>query len=334
MPKIGIHVIDMAGNSSLLPLPNDKPLDELMPALVTLLNLSPDLSYRIFSPRFQRVLAMNRTLYANGINAKDTLRIASIASSSLLELELLDEPDPGARLPLPHQTEIYIGRGSENDLVIRDEAVSREHGKFVWKDGLHVYHDLNSANGSYINNQVVSEPMPLGPGSILSLGEHIRLIYQETESGYDQGTTTVGNDNQRSNIITKLNPLPQGIAFLSYHDDDATLVQRLVQQLRDANFHVFWKAEIPPGSNQKDAIRNALEVADALVAIITPHTAENANLIHQWNDFFLSRKPMIAVVFRQDDLPTIFEDQTLVEFDGDFNRLAAQLTDALKQLIR
>lgn len=335
MPKINVRIIDLAGNSSVLPLPNDKPLQTLMPALITLLNLNDALTYRVFSPRFQRVLALSGTLYSNGINEDDVLRIVSAPSSSMLELELLEAPDSGARLSLPHQTEILIGRGSENDLVIRDESVSRLHGKFVWKDGLHIYHDLNSANGSYINNQVVSEPMPIGPGSILSLGEHIRLIYQEAPIYYDNpDDSSIGAHNQDSHTITKLSPLPQGIVFLSYHDHDMTLVQRLGQQLRDANFHVFWKAEIPPGSNEDEAIRNALRVSDALVAVITPDTVDNIDLLNQWNDFFLTRKPMVAVLFRQGDLPSIFSEHTLIEFDGDFNHLADQISDTLKQLIR
>jgi hypothetical protein len=336
MPKIDVTVIDMAGNSSTLPLPNDKPLQELLPALVTLLSLSPGLSYRLFSPRFQRVLDMNGSLYSNGIHVEDMLRVASIAASSNIELELLDEPAPGTRLPLPHQTEVSIGRGSENDLIIQDDSVSREHGKFIWKDGLHIYHDLNSANGSYINNQVVSEPMPIGPGSILSLGENIRLIYQEAppQNPDSSGSQQVGNENQPANTVTRLNALPHGIAYVSYHDDDTTLVQRLVRQLREANFHVFWKAEFPPDSNQQEAVRNALDVADALIAVVTPNTLENHRLLNQWNDFFLSRKPMIAVLFRQGDLPTIFEEHTLIEFDGDFNRLGEQLTNTLKLLIR
>ena len=185
MSKIHINIIDMAGHEAGLPLPNDKPLNSLIPAIVTLLDLSQDHKYRLFSNRLQRVLSMNGTLYTNGTLDDDILRIVPAPTTIDLELELLDEPSPGAKLILPNQTRITVGRGSGNDLVIRHAAVSRQHGEFLWQDGLHIYRDLNSANGSYINNQIVTEPMPISPGSILSLGENIRLVYQEIESDAD-----------------------------------------------------------------------------------------------------------------------------------------------------
>lgn len=336
MPKIEVHVIDSAGNHADLPLPNDKPIHELVPAIVTLLDLNPALSYRVFAPRFQRVLDPSNTLYANGIQDHDVIRLVTPPTTTQLELELLDDPNPGARLALPEQSAVKIGRGSVNDIVIAHPSVSREHGEFIWQDGLHIFRDLNSANGTMINNQVVSEPTPISLGSIVTLGDSVRLIYQEVSPTYDVMVDGDGAPQPvDSRTVTRLNPLPAGLVFVSYHPNDLGLAKHLIQVLRDANYHIFWAEEIPPGSNYQESMKNALRLSDALVAILTPAALEASNLIDQWHEFFLTRRPMVSVVYhRSDDLPHIFLDHPIVEFKGDVNRLALETVDTLKRIMR
>ncbi|PJF43923.1 MAG: hypothetical protein CUN55_06590 [Phototrophicales bacterium] len=335
MAKIEVRVIDSAGNQTYLPLPNDRPLNELIPAIVTLLDLNTALSYRIFAPRFQRVLIGTQSLYANGIQDSDTIRLVTPPQTTQVELELLDEPSPGARLALPQQNIVKIGRGSINDIVIAHPSISREHGEFIWQDGIHIFRDLNSANGSMINNQVVSEPTPISLGSILTLGDSVRLVYQEISPHYDIGVEeTNAQIGMDSSTTTKLNPLPSGLVFLSYHPSDMVLAKRIVQVLREANYHVFWAEEIPPGSNFQEALRNALRLSDALVAILTPAALENSNLIDQWHEFFLMRRPMVSLVYQKsEDLPHIFLEHPVVEFKGDVNRLAQETVDTLKNIM-
>lgn len=335
MSKIEIRVIDSAGNVATLPLPNDKPLLDLIPAVITLLDLTSNLDYRVFSPRFQRVLSLSGTLYSNGIQDGDTLRVLTVPASIHLELEILEGPDRGVRLPFPQQALVKLGRGSDNDIVIRHNAISRYHGEFAWVDGLHIYRDLNSANGSFLNNQVVSEPIPISPGSILALGENIRLIYQESAVHYDsQGESTVVSAGHSSQTITKLNPLPNGIIFMNYPEEEVSVVRHLIQAIRDQNFHVFWKAEIPPDSNYTEALNNALNVSDTLLAIITPAALEDSALVDQWNAFFLERKPMIAILYKGNEVPHIFDDHIKITFEGDIHRLTNEIVKRLSELLR
>ncbi|NDJ87543.1 MAG: FHA domain-containing protein [Chloroflexi bacterium] len=341
MSKIAVHLIDMAGHQSSLPLPSEKPLAVLIPAIVTLLDLTEvdfrgePLSYRLFSPRLQRVLSSNGTLYTNGILEQDSLRVVPAPASDDLELELLDSPEPGTHLPLPRQPRITVGRGSDNDIVIRHPSISRYHGEFIWQEGIHIYHDLNSANGSYINNQFVSEPMPISTGSIIYLGESIRLIYQEAPETIDSepGARLEGPTGLDSKMITSLNPLPRGIVFISHDHDQTPVVSKLVDQLHDANYHIFWEKEIPTGSNPTEAVNNALQLADAMVAILTPEAVESPHLMEQWHTFILLRKPMVTVLYTPCAIPALFDNFPLVEFQGDFHRLAKDIADALNLIL-
>jgi pSer/pThr/pTyr-binding forkhead associated (FHA) protein len=51
-----------------------------------------------------------------------------------------------------------IGRSSESDIALEDEAVSRVHAVVLRdEDGTYRICDRNSANGTYVNSQRISE---------------------------------------------------------------------------------------------------------------------------------------------------------------------------------
>lgn len=50
-----------------------------------------------------------------------------------------------------------IGRKLDNDLVIQDVLVSRQHAKIVFEEGHFTIYDLESTGGTYINNKMVTK---------------------------------------------------------------------------------------------------------------------------------------------------------------------------------
>ena len=66
-------------------------------------------------------------------------------------------------------TPFHIGRGPENDLVIADIRVSRDHAVIEPDDGGWIVRDLDSTNGTYVDGQRISEARVDG-ASELSLG--------------------------------------------------------------------------------------------------------------------------------------------------------------------
>ena len=65
---------------------------------------------------------------------------------------------------------LTIGRADDNDLVARDNRVSRHHGRVVGRRGTLVYLDLGSTNGSKVNGETVTEVV-LGVGDRLEVGD-------------------------------------------------------------------------------------------------------------------------------------------------------------------
>ncbi|MEO6351125.1 MAG: DUF3662 and FHA domain-containing protein [Candidatus Limnocylindrales bacterium] len=75
---------------------------------------------------------------------------------------------PPSRLEVSAGT-LRMGRSSDNEVVIDDDRVSRRHGRLAVRQGMLVYTDLGSTNGSYLNGTAVTE-IALGPGDVLQVG--------------------------------------------------------------------------------------------------------------------------------------------------------------------
>lgn len=71
-----------------------------------------------------------------------------------------------------NKSEFTIGRGDNNDLVLRDYEVSKCHAKVSWTSAGCQYSDLGSTNGSWVNDQRVSSVI-LKEGQNIRIGHHL-----------------------------------------------------------------------------------------------------------------------------------------------------------------
>jgi pSer/pThr/pTyr-binding forkhead associated (FHA) protein len=62
-----------------------------------------------------------------------------------------------------------IGRLATNDICIPEQHVSRQHAVVNYRDGIFMLTDLGSANGTFVNDQQLSEPFPLAHGDVIRL---------------------------------------------------------------------------------------------------------------------------------------------------------------------
>lgn len=80
--------------------------------------------------------------------------------------------------PIPlESTLVTLGRGLDNDIVLEDSRVSRNHAQLRYKSRRFWVVDLASTNGTFVNGEPVSEA-PLRNGDVLSLGG-LELIFRE-----------------------------------------------------------------------------------------------------------------------------------------------------------
>src|SRR5881275_2699188 len=62
-----------------------------------------------------------------------------------------------------------VGRGPYNHVVLDDTRISRQHAKISPESGGHVVYDLNSANGTFVNDVQVKRQR-LAPNDVIRFG--------------------------------------------------------------------------------------------------------------------------------------------------------------------
>lgn len=80
-------------------------------------------------------------------------------------------PDMGKRFLLDRE-EIVLGRGSDCNIQVDRDSVSRRHAKIVHADNAWMVMDLGSTNGSYVNDSPVTTAV-LKDGDLLKIGAAI-----------------------------------------------------------------------------------------------------------------------------------------------------------------
>ncbi|NLW40339.1 MAG: FHA domain-containing protein [Tissierellia bacterium] len=101
--------------------------------------------------------ALNNASYLKLVNRKDTLPF------KVKEYYPLDK-------------EVYLGRGKDNQIVIRDPYISKRHLKIVEDEGNYYLEDLGSANGTYINEERILDVVKLKNGDRIRVGQ-IEFLY-------------------------------------------------------------------------------------------------------------------------------------------------------------
>jgi hypothetical protein len=110
-------------------------------------------------------------------------------SSGSYRLTVRQGPVPGKILELVKDT-LTIGRDVNNDLVINDAEVSRNHSRLTAQSGGYLIEDLASTNGTFVNGQRLISPKLLNAGDVVGLGETIVLEFSYLA---DAGATVVAS---------------------------------------------------------------------------------------------------------------------------------------------
>lgn len=93
-------------------------------------------------------------------------------------LELLDSGELSPAFPLDKES-VQIGRIADNDIVLPDPNVSRVHARVEKRDGAYQITDLESTNGTWVNEQRVSS-VKLKENDVIRLGS-TRFIFRRAQ---------------------------------------------------------------------------------------------------------------------------------------------------------
>jgi hypothetical protein len=71
---------------------------------------------------------------------------------------------------------LTIGRSSDNDLVLSDPEVSRQHARFESTGGTVYVNDTGSSNGTFLNGKRITDAIELRAGDLIDVGS-TRIIF-------------------------------------------------------------------------------------------------------------------------------------------------------------
>jgi len=81
-------------------------------------------------------------------------------------------PLRGTTVPLTTSS-ILIGRAPSCTLVLDDDYSSSRHARIFPQHGGWFVEDLGSTNGTYVDDQRISQVVPLGPGTRVRIGQSV-----------------------------------------------------------------------------------------------------------------------------------------------------------------
>ena len=97
-------------------------------------------------------------------------------------LVVLEGTSPGQRLEVDSAA-VTIGRGASQTLVCDDRDVSRQHARVLLVNGAVTVEDLQSTNGTFVDEQRITGSVPLTEGARIRLGR--QLLKYERRSRAD-----------------------------------------------------------------------------------------------------------------------------------------------------
>lgn len=110
----------------------------------------------------------------------------------------------GSELPLEPNREIVVGRGSNADIVLMEDMVSRKHATIVFAHGEVTLQDLGSTNGSFLNGEKVKRAA-LKDGDRVLIGTSILKVVHAS-SGAGAGAFQRGEPARASEMVSTLRP--------------------------------------------------------------------------------------------------------------------------------
>lgn len=105
---------------------------------------------------------------------------------------------------------MVVGRQVGNDIQINDSQISRRHLQVESRDGVTYVTDLNSANGTFINDRRLAPNQPeiLRSGDVLRLGDTLLLARSEPAATSSSEATQIGGAYSAQTQVVRPAPIP------------------------------------------------------------------------------------------------------------------------------
>jgi hypothetical protein len=107
---------------------------------------------------------------ATGLHSASGLGVADVAHRApRLVVERAPGHDPGMIYDL--EGDVVLGRGDRAEIRLEDPFASARHARVYEQGNIVVIEDLDSTNGTYLNEELLQTPRPLHPGDRVRIGD-------------------------------------------------------------------------------------------------------------------------------------------------------------------
>jgi hypothetical protein len=127
-------------------------------------------------------------------------------------LQVEAPPEDPARRVILGDLPMRIGRVPGNDLVLAAAEVSRGHCSLVVENGRAVVTDLGSTNGTFVNDQRITEPTALEEGARLRIGPFVLAYVRGPRKTLERAAELERNLDRAARYVRALLPpaIPEG----------------------------------------------------------------------------------------------------------------------------
>lgn len=115
------------------------------------------------------------------LDIKGIRKRSSITSTYLKLINRRDELPFNIEESYSLDSSITIGRSSKNDIVIKDPYISKRHASIEKDRNEFFIEDLNSANGTFVNDEELLNPIRLEHGDSIKIGQASFLFVNEED---------------------------------------------------------------------------------------------------------------------------------------------------------
>lgn len=145
------------------------------------------------------IIINNHKISSCSLSHGDVIKIDNInnhheeAVTIIYSLLNEDETQRWVQCYLKDKNVISIGRGMDNDILLKHPLVSRSHAKIFKKENKFYLEDLKSTNGSFINGKSIDSPIQLKECDEIFIG-NTKLIFYEDRIAYNVMTKGLSLD--------------------------------------------------------------------------------------------------------------------------------------------
>ncbi|MAT44841.1 MAG: hypothetical protein CL609_21125 [Anaerolineaceae bacterium] len=106
---------------------------------------------------------------------KSQIRLLTPQSNTALQLTSLNQPEKTTHKI--NQSEVLVGRDPNCKIHIQDETVSSQHVRIYYHDNNWWIVDLNSTNGTFLNEEMISHPCVITENDEVRIGQVKFLVH-------------------------------------------------------------------------------------------------------------------------------------------------------------